>query len=409
MHFYVCNKQNFLALFLILLLPGCATPKKPELVADLQQQQQVFATPAGLEPQVEFWRKVYSQWRLDQVVLHDDRYMQLIYQVIDLPGSADQRYDEQQRAYVRASQQGLEMRLRSLESKLFADQPLDFSEQRLLQLISDTAGRHAVYGAADRMRSQRGIKERFKRGLEISGRYEPWFRQVFREAGLPEDLTFLPHVESSFQLHARSGAGAVGMWQFTRGAARRFMNDHPALDERLDPIASARGAARYLGYAHERLEHWPLSLTSYNHGIRGMQQAKERYGNDFMRIVREYDGKAFKFASRNFYAEFLAAREIALNPQQFFPEGIRYYPPLNWDHVILAYEIPVSALAFRYRTDPEKLRSLNPAWTRAALSGRVALPAGTQVWLPSGTLARVGRSNPSLALSPDTGRERQYE
>ena len=34
--------------------------------------------------------------------------------------------------------------------------------------------------------------------------------------------------------------GAVGVWQFTRGAARVFMTVSPAMDERLDPVAAAR-------------------------------------------------------------------------------------------------------------------------------------------------------------------------
>jgi membrane-bound lytic murein transglycosylase D len=85
-------------------------------------------------------------------------------------------------------------------------------------------------GAAMRVRSQRGIRERFKHGLEISRRYDRQFRKIFRDAGLPEDLAYLPHVESSFQPAAKSSAGAVGMWQFTK-AQRKLscpaQNDTP--------------------------------------------------------------------------------------------------------------------------------------------------------------------------------------
>jgi membrane-bound lytic murein transglycosylase D len=184
-------------------------------------------------------------------------------------------------------------------------------------------------GASERLRSQRGTRERFKRGLEISGRYDLQFRKIFRDAGLPEDLAYLPHVESSFQLTAKSSAGAVGLWQFTNAAAKTFIPGHDKRDQRYDPFVSANGAARYLSYAYGKLGDWPAAVTSYNHGIGGMKRAQNTVGNDFNRIVDNYDGPAFGFASRNYYAQFLAAREIAANPHQYFREGVSYEAPVG--------------------------------------------------------------------------------
>jgi membrane-bound lytic murein transglycosylase D len=246
------------------------------------------------------------------------------------------------------------------------------------------------------------MRERFKRGLEISGRYDAVFRGVFREAGLPEDLAYLPHVESSFQNHAASSVGAVGMWQFMPGTARQFMIMTAAVDERRDPVASAQGAARYLSSAHDRLGAWPLALTSYNHGVGGMLRAQRTFGNDFVSIVRNYDGPAFGFASRNFYAEFLAAREIARNPQRFFPEGVSYQPPLNLDRVRLRQAVAAPTLANYYEVNLWELNSLNMAWNSAAQNGRLALPTGTMVWLPPGTVDRLvqrGTADRALALA----------
>jgi membrane-bound lytic murein transglycosylase D len=141
---------------------------------------------------------------------------------------------------------------------------------------------------------------------------------------LPEDLAYLPHVESSFQSSARSSAGAVGMWQFTKAAAKRFMPAGKKVDRRHDPFASAIGAANYLSYAYSALGNWPAAITSYNHGIGGMKRAQNQMGNDFARIVQDYAGPSFGFASRNYYAQFLAAREIASNPVQHFPSESLY-------------------------------------------------------------------------------------
>ena len=100
-------------------------------------------------------------------------------------------------------------------------------------------------------------------------------------------------------------------------------------DQRFDPFASAIGAARYLSYAYSKLGDWPTAITSYNHGIVGMKRAQDQVGRDFARIVQTYASPAFGFASRNYYAEFLAAREIASNPIQYFPQEAQYEFPLS--------------------------------------------------------------------------------
>lgn len=159
------------------------------------------------------------------------------------------------------------------------------------------------------------------RGVEIGQRYDAQFRRIFRNAGLPEDLALLPHVESSFQYNAHSSAGALGIWQFTSGAAKMFMNGDSSAAARLDPINSTHGAARYLAYAYDKLGSWPLAVTSYNHGIGGMQRAKNAHGHDFVSIVKHYNGSAFGFASRNYYAEFLAARDIVSDPSRYISDS----------------------------------------------------------------------------------------
>lgn len=302
---------------------------------------QTFPKPPGLEPQVAFWRKVYGTWSRSQVAVHDDRYLNLVYEVIRLPGEITEGYTPMQRELVADRIDYWKSRLRDLEQKLAANIPLSGDDQRLTSQIGQTADlRAALRGASERVRVQRGLRERFRRGLEISGRYDRHFRNIFRSVGLPEDLAYLPHVESSFQANARSSAGAVGIWQFTRSAAKAFMGGNGSVDERLDPIASAHGAARYLSYAYDKLGSWPLALTSYNHGIGGMQRAKDRFGHDFARIVYEYDHPLFGFASRNFYAEFLAAREVASRPEFFFPEGVNYEQPSDETQMALARTVP---------------------------------------------------------------------
>ncbi|HQU15189.1 MAG TPA: LysM peptidoglycan-binding domain-containing protein [Gammaproteobacteria bacterium] len=343
-----------------------------------------------LKPNVAFWRKVFGVWREDQVALHDMDDLRLVYKVVEIPGPVGDALTFSQRRFVREQRSELEDELAQLQHRVDRRERLNARQQALLARIIALAGPQALNGAADRVRTQRGLRERFLRGLEISGRYEPGFRAIFREAGLPADLAYLPHVESSFMPRALSSAGAVGMWQFTRATGRVFMQINRAVDERRDPFASARAAAGYLRTAYEALGSWPLAITSYNYGILGMMQAKERYGADFGRILRDYRSRTFGFASHNFYAEFLAVREIARDPQRYFAGQIHYETPVARDRVVLTRPMRAYVLAERYQVKPARLAALNAAWTSAAVHGRVPLPAGTTVWLPEGRLAALG-------------------
>jgi membrane-bound lytic murein transglycosylase D len=171
--------------------------------------------------------------------------------------------------------------------------------------------------ARHRVRCQIGQRDRFRAGLVRSGAYIDQMRAIFSAHGLPADLAFLPHVESSFNTNAYSKFGAAGMWQFTRSTGKRFMTVDYVLDERRDPIVAAQAAARLLKENHDRLGSWPLAITAYNHGAAGMQRAKAAHG-DYPAIFTSYKGRTFKFASRNFYSEFLAARRVASDYRRYF-------------------------------------------------------------------------------------------
>jgi len=288
-----------------------------------------FQKPSELEPAVEFWRKTYTVWHRSEVAIHDDRYLDVIYEVMVLPGYIDESLKSEQKEMVNQRCDFWKTQLSVLESKLRYNVPLNANDRQMIAKL-ESSGRQlnsVLNGAAARVRSQRGIRESFIHGLEVSRRYDRQFRKIFRDAGLPEDLAYLPHVESSFQPAARSSAGAVGMWQFTKGAAKTFMPSGGRVDRRLDPFASAIGAARYLSFAYSKLGDWPTAITSYNHGINGMKRAQDQVGRDFVRIVETYDSPAFGFASRNYYAQFLAACEIANNPMQYFPYEVQYESP----------------------------------------------------------------------------------
>lgn len=364
-----------------------------------------FPTYDSIRGNVDFWTRVFGELSLGQVAVHDMDYPTVVYDVVDLPGPIEERYTEEQRDFIDDLNEQWRDWLESIEDRVARKEELTKEEKQVALLLTTHAGTGAIVGAHERIRTQRGLRERFRRGFEIGQRYDAMIRQIFSDAGLPADLAYLPHVESSFQASARSSAGAVGVWQFTRGTGRLFMTVNSTIDERLDPIAAAHGAAAYLRKAYDELGDWPIALTSYNHGVAGMRRAVNMLGADYEKIFNEYDGRTFGFASRNFYAEFLAARSIARDPQRFFPEGLTPEPPLDLDRMALESRTTAATLARAFGLQVDELAQINPAWSRRVVESGRALPRGLHVWLPRGTLERAARqdSAPDYSLPPALG------
>lgn len=358
-----------------------------------------FPTYPAIEPNVEFWKRVYGEWGQNQVVVHDLEYPALVYEVVTLPGDARDRYTEEQQRFVDALIETWRARLRDLAARTDSAQPLDDHDKELALELATQAGSTSLPGACDRVRTQRGLRERFRRGLEIGGRYDGAVRGVLAGVGLPEDLAYLPHVESSYQSAARSSAGAVGAWQFTRGTGRSFLRIDGTLDERLDPILAARGAAAYLKAAHDRLGNWALALTSYNHGLNGMVRAAGAHGSDYEAVFRDYRGQLFGFASRNFYAEFLAARAVACDAGRYFPEGLSIEAPAAVAEVVLAQRTTPSRMASAWGIEVARLTEINPAWSSRTVRENRALPAGSTVWVPADMLARISSAPGGVAAA----------
>src|SRR5262249_15987746 len=171
----------------------------------------------------------------------------------------------------------------------------------------------------DNVHTQLGIKERFRDGIIRSGRYLETFQGIFDHAGLPTEIALLPLVESSFENRALSNAGAAGIWQFTRGTGRLYMTVNKKVDERLNPEKATRAAVRLLSDNYAALGSWPLAITAYNHGRGGMMRAQTEGGSsDLTKVIDEYQGPLFGYASMNFYSEFLAAVDVYKNYEQYF-------------------------------------------------------------------------------------------
>jgi membrane-bound lytic murein transglycosylase D len=223
--------------------------------------------------------------------------------------------------------------------------------------------------------------------------------QIFREEGVPAEITRLPLVESCFNVHAYSKAGAAGVWQFMPTTGRRFLRIDGAVDERLDPIRSTRAAARFLRENYDRLGTWPLAIKAYNHGPAGIARAVRDVGTtDAATIIERYRGPAYKFASRNFYPEFLAALQVERNHRKYFGD-LPLDPPLATDTIQLAQHTPLRTAARCAGTDRLEIAALNPSLLPTVRDGRRPIPSGYALRLPNGTAHRFRACADSLPPS----------
>ncbi len=356
-----------------------------------------FPKPASIVPRVEFWKRVYSEVGTDGGFLHDPDDLRLVYEKVSLPNGqwdrAGQRHVDARKRHVALLLLGLARGKRT---------GLTEEEQRLMALFPSGAGSRTLGNAAKKVRFQLGQSDKFRAGLARQGRWDAHIRQVFADRGLPTELGALPHVESSFNPAARSSVGASGIWQFMPSTGRLYMRVDSAVDERNDPFLATVAAARLMKSNYDNIRSWPLAITSYNHGLGGMQRAARQLGTkDIGVIIDKYRSRSFGFASKNFYASFLAAMEIDLAPEAYFGT-VRRDPPEDPERVILDHFYRPTSLATAFGVTLAALREVNPGVTDAVWSGRRLLPKGYELRVPRDPL----RAAPKVVLASIAGGER---
>lgn len=223
------------------------------------------------------------------------------------------------------------------------------------------------------------FRDRFAVAMGRAGHYLPFIREELRKARIPEDLAYLPFVESAFNPRARSRARAQGLWQFIAGTARLYDLDCDRLvDERNDPYLATRAAIAHLAELGATFGRWELALAAYNSGPGRVQRAlrRARGSTDFWTLRRFLPRE-----TRNYVPALWAVLVIVKNPGAYgFPDLVE--KPDCLGRVPVAGALDIEVLAEHAKLDVEELADLNPALTHRLIPARrsysLAVPCGRE-------------------------------
>ncbi len=203
-------------------------------------------------------------------------------------------------------------------------------------------------------------KRQFEDAYQRSGLYRNMILEELREEGLPDELSWLPLIESWYKTKALSKARALGLWQFISSTGYRFgLKRDRWVDERMDPVKSTQAAVKYLTELHTFFGDWTTALAAYNCGEIRVQNVirtqRVDYLDNFWDLYRQLPPETARFVPR-----FIAAALIISNPQKYgfsLPESS---PPLKFERLTVNHPFKLSSLAAALGIDPAELVFLNP-------------------------------------------------
>ncbi|MBP1725518.1 MAG: Lytic transglycosylase catalytic [Deltaproteobacteria bacterium] len=194
-----------------------------------------------------------------------------------------------------------------------------------------------------------------------SGMYRPYIAAQMKKAGLPEDLSWLPLIESGFKVKALSRARALGLWQFIASTGYRFdLRRDRWVDERMDLERSTDGAINYLTTLHDLFGDWTTVLAAYNCGeanvLRVIRQQHVNYLDNFWDLYQRLPAETARYVPR-----FLASLHIIKNPAKYGFTDLQLAPSLVYEKVPIDKQVRLPDIAQALSLSVEAIYELNPA------------------------------------------------
>lgn len=372
-------------------------------------RRQFYHFDTKVDPRIKdpfnFWTLVYSKYDKDTILIHDTEYLGIIYSKVTVtdiyknPSLTEQEKRKLKSDRVDAELARVQGILEFLSTGEYTYKTLTEAQKKIYDLFKNinSPTKFADALGPKRLRSQTCMSGKFRKAVQVSGRYMKQFEDIFTQHGVPVEITRLVFVESMFNLKAYSKVGASGLWQFMPSTGRLYMTVDDILDERNDPIAAAHGAARLLKANYEALGSWPLAINAYNSGRGALRKAAETLGTkDIATIITQYREGSYRFASRNFYPCFLAAYHVAENYHQHFG-SITKDDPILQEKFFLSSKMNFDELAQHTGLSLETLHELNPAYSRKVLLSQEDIPAGYAINIPQGESGLFARATQKIA------------
>lgn len=205
-------------------------------------------------------------------------------------------------------------------------------------------------------------KDFFIQSYGRSSLYRPIILQELKKAGLPEELSWLPLVESGFKIHALSRARALGLWQFIPSTGYKYgLNRDEWIDERLDLEKSTRAAIDYLKELHSMFGDWLTVLAAYNCGegrvLKVISRQHINYFDRFWDFYHQLPNETARYVPR-----FLATIQIIKEPHKYgidLNEGYYKQNPYQYEVVKISKSMKLEDIANHLGTSEDALNSLN--------------------------------------------------
>ena len=204
-------------------------------------------------------------------------------------------------------------------------------------------------------------RESFLAAYRRSGKYRPFIVKHLKEAGLPQELSWLPLIESGFKVRALSRARALGMWQFIASTGYKYgLKRDRWVDERMDPEKSTEAAIAYLKELHQIFGDWDTVLAAYNCGegrvLRVINSQKINYLDHFWDLYARLPSETAFYVPK-----FLAVLHIINDPKK---HGFVLPPvdkPLATETITIDRQVPLTSMAKEIGVSSTELRKLNPS------------------------------------------------
>ncbi|MBO4851271.1 MAG: lytic transglycosylase domain-containing protein [Prevotella sp.] len=240
--------------------------------------------------------------------------------------------------------------------------------------------------------------------LGASNFYLPIFEDALESYGVPNELKYLPVIESALNPRAVSRVGATGLWQFMLATGKQYgLRVNSLVDDRKDPIRASYAAARFLRDLFHIFGDWTLAIAAYNCGPENVNKAIRRSGGsrDYWTIYPYLPAE-----TRGYVPAFIAANYAMTYYCQHNICPMLTDLPEHTDTVVVNKNVSFSTLTKFCDIDLNLLRELNPQYRRDLVNG---LTEPSTIRMPLSAINRfVEQQDTILAYDAEHHSSRSY-